>query len=70
MIKREDVESLPTTVRDAIKKHLEVCVKKAESDMRASADAYVISTDEAKRSQALIAQGEFNAFSALYKLFK
>lgn len=70
MIKREMIERLPTVVRDAVKGHLEVCIKKAEQDKRDASDVYVITTEEAKRAQALIAQGELNAFTALFNLFK
>lgn len=69
-MKREAIERLPTAVRDDIKKHLAECIKRAEATKIQAANAYVITTDEVQRSTALIAQGELDAFTVLYNIFK
>lgn len=70
MIKREDIDRLPTAVRDSIKQHLEHCVAKADKAKVEAALAYTMTADEKHRSAALIAQGEYDAFSVLYNIFK
>lgn len=70
MIKREDIYRLPTAVRDSIKQHLEQCVIRADRTKVEAAVTYVMTADEKYRSAALIAQGEHDAFSVLYNIFK
>lgn len=70
MIKREDIDRLPTAVRDSIKQHLEQCVSKADKAKLEAALAYAMTTDEKHRSAALIAQGEHDAFLVLFNIFK
>lgn len=70
MIKREDIDRLPTAVRDSIKQHLEHCVTNAEKVKVNAALAYAMTADEKHRSAALIAQGEHDAFLVLFNIFK
>lgn len=70
MITKADIEKLPTKLRNDITSHLKDCIERAERAKRDSADMFVITTDEKHRGAALLAQGEINAFSALYNMFK
>lgn len=70
MIKKTDIESLPTKLRNDIVEYLETSIRQAESIRRQSADEFVVTTDERHRSLALMAQGELNAFNALHRIFK
>lgn len=70
MIKQEDINRLPTSVRDSIKQHLGQCVVRAERTKLESAMLYAMTADEKHRSSALIAQGEHDAFTVLYNIFK
>ena len=70
MITKADIEKLPTKLRNDITEHLKNCIERAEKTKRDSADMFVFTTDEKNRSNALIAQGELNAFTALYNIFK
>lgn len=70
MIKREDVNRIPTTVRDAIVDHLDRCVSMAETRRADSSLAFVETLDEKQRAAALIAQGSIEAFSAVAAIFR
>lgn len=70
MIKSEDIDRLPTSVREAIKQHLEQCMANADKVRSEAAMAYALSADETQRSVALTAQGEYTAFSMMYNIFK
>ena len=70
MIKREEIERLPTALRDHIAAHLKKCAANAATDSSAAAMSYTMTIDEKHRSIALIAQGEYNAFLAMYAIFK
>lgn len=70
MITKADIEKLPTKLRNDIADYLKSNMDKAERLKSESAENFVFSTDEKHRSSALIAQGEFNAFSALHNIFK
>lgn len=70
MISKSDVEKLPTKLRNDIVEYLVSNMKYAEETKVKSATTYVISTEEVHRSSALIAQGELNAFTLLYNMFK
>jgi len=70
MIKREEIDRLPTSVRESIKQHLAQCVSETEKAEIEAAIAYAMTADEKYRSAALIAQGEHNAFLVLFNIFK
>lgn len=70
MITKADIEKLPTKLRNDITEHLKNCIERAEKTKRDSADMFVFTTDEKHRGTALVAQGEVNAFTALYNTFK
>lgn len=70
MIKKEDINRLPTAVRDSITQHLEQCANKAHKVKLDAAMAYMMTADEKHRADALIAQGEHDAFSVLINIFK
>lgn len=70
MISKSDVEKLPTKLRNDIVEYLVSNMKYAEKTKVEAATSYVVSTDEVHRSSALIAQGELNAFTLLYNIFK
>lgn len=70
MISKSDVEKLPTKLRNDIVEYLVSNMKYAEKIKVEAATTYVVSTDEVHRSSALIAQGELNAFTLLYNMFK
>lgn len=70
MITRADIEKLPTSLRNEITEYLKTNMDKAGRLKAENADSFVFTTDERHRSSALIAQGEYNAFSVLYNVFK
>lgn len=70
MITKADVEKMPTKLRNEITVHLKNCIERADEAKRDSADMFVFTTDEKHRAAALVAQGEVNAFTALYNIFK
>lgn len=70
MITKADIEKLPTKLRNDITEHLKNCIERAEKTKRDNSDTFVLTTDEKHRGAALIAQGEANAFTALYNIFK
>lgn len=70
MISRDEIERLPTAVREGIKSYLTDCMDKAEKNAENFALAYTNTMDEKARATSLVAQGEYNAFSVLYNLFK
>lgn len=70
MITKADIEKLPTKLRNDITEHLKFCIERAEKMKRESSDMFLFTTDEKHRGAALVAQGEANAFTALYNTFK
>lgn len=70
MIKKTDIEKLPTLLRNDIIAYLEQSMQKADETKMNSAESFVVTTDEKQRALALIAQGELNAFAALHNVFK
>lgn len=70
MITKADIEKLPTKLRNEITEHLKTCIVRAEKAKRESSDMFVLTTDEKHRGAALISQGEVNAFTALYNIFR
>lgn len=70
MITKADIDALPTRIRNEIAEHLKSNMERAERAEIVSSRSFVYTGDEKHRSAALIAQGEFNAFSALYHVFK
>lgn len=70
MIKREEIERLPTQLREGLRQHLKACMDKAQKDATDAALGYTRTADEKARATSLIAQGEYNAFSLLLNLFK
>lgn len=70
MINKNTIDKLPTTLRNDINDHLLKCISRAELALQDGAKAFLVSTDEKQRASALIAQGELNAYTALYNLFK
>lgn len=70
MIRKETVDQLPTKLREELINYLSVCKDKAKGDRDNQALAYVATADEKHRSASLIAQGELDAFSVLYNVFK
>ena len=70
MITKTDIEKLPTKIRNEIAEHLKSSMDKSKKDATDSATMFVSTVDEKYRSLSLIAQGEYNAFSVLYNIFK
>lgn len=69
-MKREEIERLPTALRSSIVQTLERNMEIAKRDYLEAATSYTMTTDEQQRSRSLIAQGEYNAFTTLYNIFK
>lgn len=70
MIKRDDIDRIPTHIRDSIKTYLETCINKSKTAKTEFAEVYVNSCDEKARANSLIAQGEHDAFLVMYNIFK
>lgn len=70
MIKKQDIDALPTKLRNEIYEHFKKCAEVAENNRRECADRFVITTNETDRATALVAQGEAVAFNVICELFK
>lgn len=70
MIKREEIDRLPTSIRDGLKSHFEQCAEKAKKEKERASVAYTITNDETQKATALISFGEQTAFETLINIFK
>jgi len=70
MIKKEIIQNLPTSIRDEICKYLKTNIELATRAKQNAQGLFLYSLDEKQRSEALIAEGEANAFSVLLKIFE
>lgn len=69
MIKKADIERLPTALRDTIRSHLREQMDRAHEASYASALVYSMTKDEKQRSDALISRGAYEAYHSILKIF-
>ena len=70
MIKKEDVELMPTKLRESIIGYLKTHIKRSEQGLKDTSVAYTMTLDEKQRATALQIKGELNVLYALLKVFE
>lgn len=70
MIKREELDKIPTAVREKLVSYIERRLKEREDTAISSSQNFVLTLDESHRSLALHASGEVQVLKEFYNLFK